>query len=544
MSIDKKLNLDYNGTIPYISGDRFYPQDYVRDIWHIQDQLGLVFKDLAGQNNFIISGGIVTQGAATDELNISACVGYVKYQVEIPNTFAATPPSKMNADVETKRVASTVQTNLDVSGTWNNDNSTTNYVKLAYSETNGNTRDRAKAAGNYAYEKVPSFTITVDDVAPTAYEIELARFITEGGNMPEYFDYSGRTASIQDYITMSKLGELQRNALINPEFSVAQRGTSFTAATTPANNDDQVLLDRWILLSDGNDIVDVSQDTDAPTNSNYSCKSLVATINKKWGFLQIVENANAVSFEGKTVSLSFQAKTTAAKIINKIRAAVISWDGAADAPTTDIVNAWNASGTDPTLVANWTYENTPTDLVLTTSWKKFVIEDIDIDTASMKNFGVFIWVDDTDAALNDELFLGQIQLNLGSNVLPFQHREIEIEKTLCRKYFFSILGDAARVRYIDAGECHAANSGAIILTFPHEMRTNPTVTVSGAAHFNVTSSIGGNIATTGMTPSAASTSSKTARIDFTVAAGLAAGDATLMFMGNNASYFIFVDAEF
>ena len=47
-----------------------------------------------------------------------------------------------------------------------------------------------------------------------------------------------------------------KNAIINGDFKIAQRGTSFTAATTPLNDDDTYLLDRWKLLSDGDDVVD------------------------------------------------------------------------------------------------------------------------------------------------------------------------------------------------------------------------------------------------------------------------------------------------
>ena len=50
-----------------------------------------------------------------------------------------------------------------------------------------------------------------------------------------------------------------KNYVINGDFRVAQRGTSFTSATAPANSDGNYLLDRWIVLSDGNDIVDVSK---------------------------------------------------------------------------------------------------------------------------------------------------------------------------------------------------------------------------------------------------------------------------------------------
>ena len=41
---------------------------------------------------------------------------------------------------------------------------------------------------------------------------------------------------------------MSRNYLLNPDFSVAQRGTSFTSTSSPANSDDTFLLDRWILL--------------------------------------------------------------------------------------------------------------------------------------------------------------------------------------------------------------------------------------------------------------------------------------------------------
>ena len=61
-----------------------------------------------------------------------------------------------------------------------------------------------------------------------------------------------------------------RNSIINGAMQVSQRATSFTS-TGSANNDDVYTLDRWTLLSDGNDAVDVTQATDAPTGFKYSC---------------------------------------------------------------------------------------------------------------------------------------------------------------------------------------------------------------------------------------------------------------------------------
>jgi len=281
---------------------------------------------------------------------------------------------------------------------------------------------------------------------------------------------------------------LFRQAIINPDGAIAQRGASgsaeFTAATTPANDDDTYLIDRWVLLSDGNDIVDVSQSTDAPEGSNFSVKFLVATANKKFGHLQILESKNSVPFSGKSVSVSFQAKTTAAKLIENLRCAVLSWDGAADSPTSDIVSAWNAEGANITPVANWTLENVPADIAIDTDWTKYNINNISIDTAGMTNLALFIWVDDTDAAANDELFIAQVQMNEGSTVLDYCPRQFEEEIALCQRYFCkghnieTAPGTATNVgqkfNYVTA----VANSACTVgcdETFSVRMRTTPTI---------------------------------------------------------------------
>ena len=52
------------------------------------------------------------------------------------------------------------------------------------------------------------------------------------------------------------------NALINGDMVIWQRGTSIVSDSTPVvNDDDTYICDRWILLSDGDDIVDVTRST-------------------------------------------------------------------------------------------------------------------------------------------------------------------------------------------------------------------------------------------------------------------------------------------
>ena len=296
---------------------------------------------------------------------------------------------------------------------------------------------------------------------------------------------------------------MNKNLLINGEFNVAQRGTSFSSTTTPKNDDDTYLLDRWILLSDGNDIADVLQVETAPDGSKFAQKAIVATANKKFGFIQIVENANIQKIIDTIASLSFQAKT-GSNAIKNIRAGILSSTSTADAVTSDVVSAWNAAGTDPTLVSAWTYENVPFDIPLTTNYQKFAIPDVSIDTANTKNVAVFIWVDDTDAAVNDELFLGQIQFEKGSAVSDFEQRQFGFELNLAQRYYEKSynLGIAPGGVNINNGQVWVRAIGATEATgisWKVNKRAEPTITVysyqgnSGKINSSNLTEIGGNI---------------------------------------------------
>lgn len=225
------------------------------------------------------------------------------------------------------------------------------------------------------------------------------------------------------------------NYIINGNMNVFQRGTSFTSATTPANSDDTYLADRWILLSDGNDIVDVTQQTDGPTGVLNSIRLDVETANKKFGIIEVIEQKNSAPLIGGTCSVSFYAKTAGSGKIDNIKCAVLSWSSTADAVTSDVVSAWEAEDTDPTLVANWTYENDPANLNPTTSWARYTIENISIDTASTTNVAVFIWSDVTDVDVGDFLYITGVQLEVGSSATQLEQRPIGAELALCQRYY-------------------------------------------------------------------------------------------------------------
>lgn len=272
-----------------------------------------------------------------------------------------------------------------------------------------------------------------------------------------------------------------RNTIINGAFQVAERGTSFTD-TGAKNNDDTYNLDRWILLSDGNDVVDVSQETsDIPTNGLNAAKLLVVTVNKKFGLLQLIEQKNCIGLIGNTVTASASLKVNNTTRLDKTKMAIMSWSGTADAMSSDVISAWGADGVNPTLVSNWTYENTPADLNVTTSFARYSVSAA-VDTASAKNIGLLIWSDNvTDTDANDTLLMADVQLELGSTATPFERRPFATELENCQRYFEVISAASDANTAFGVGQCASTSRALLTLPWKAMKRIKPTLTVSATS---------------------------------------------------------------
>ena len=120
--------------------------------------------------------------------------------------------------------------------------------------------------------------------------------------------------------------------------------------------------------------------------------------------------------------------------LDNIKCAIVAWSGTADTVTSDIISAWGAEGTNPTLIANATYENTPANLNVTTSFATYSVTAA-VDTASTSNLILFIWSDVTDTTLGDFLYITNVQLEVGSTATPFERRLYNQELANCQRYF-------------------------------------------------------------------------------------------------------------
>lgn len=172
--------------LPDGDGDLFYEADRIRDFAYLLDRAGSVLVDLVGQNAVLISSGGVAVVDPT-HVNIGASVGYAPFTVDL-GTSGAVPPATGTEDINALRIASVaangvlltggVQGNVNANATLNG--VAVNYVKMKYAEAAGLTRQRAKTAGTWSFTKTPSWAITIDTVAPTAYEVLLATLVGNG----------------------------------------------------------------------------------------------------------------------------------------------------------------------------------------------------------------------------------------------------------------------------------------------------------------------------------------------------------------------------
>jgi hypothetical protein len=308
---------------------------------------------------------------------------------------------------------------------------------------------------------------------------------------------------------------------------IAQRGTSFTSG---ANNDDAYVLDRFYILSDGNDAIDVTQTTTVPTGAKFSIGLDVETANKKFGIAQIIENANCFDAIGGAVTLSFQAKVSSTTKLDNVKCAIVAWSGTVDSVTSDIISAWEAEGTNPTLIADATYENSPANLNVTTSFATYSVT-ANVDTASTKNIIVFIWSDVTDTTAGDFLYITNIQLEKGSTATSFDYRPYGTELQLCQRYYWQ-RNKETNFAGICSGTMRSNTGARLYAQYPVQMRASPTVSFTNIGNLLVSAGVAD------LTPSTPTIYANTtgAMLDMPTTSGTVGYGAVLIFSTTDASF--------
>lgn len=299
----------------------------------------------------------------------------------------------------------------------------------------------------------------------------------------------------------SYLGFGFKNSLINSTFNVTQRiipGSAISWTSThpiSPNTDGNYNFDRWYMLCDGANKINITQETASlPVfGVRTGCRlTQVATsaANGKFGLAQIVEKANIPSFLGYVACLQAKLRVSNATRLSDIRLAVIGWTGTADTLTRDFISSWNASGVNPTLIANASYLNTPVNMSIPDVWQvdsggRPVIYNIATGVPSnVNNLIVFIYSNTVGTTAGDFLTLCDVQMEANDSSTNFENVPYDIQLMRAQRYYYGLYASGTSMAYCNTYAVTSIRHDGQF-TFPVFMRVPPLLATSAASTFAI-----------------------------------------------------------
>jgi hypothetical protein len=253
-----------------------------------------------------------------------------------------------------------------------------------------------------------------------------------------------------------------KNIVLNSDFRIAQRGTSFTSPTSGSYT-----LDRWLLAFDGTGATrTITQQIFTPgtapvagyESANFiRCAQTVAgTSNTYVDFRQRIEDVRA--FAGQTVTVSFWAKAAATQTITILADQDFGSGGSAT-----VFNALPTSA-----------------VTLTTSWQRFTYS-ASVASISGKTIGTSSYLSLTLRITGGSTFTVDVfgvQMEAGSVATAFQTATgtLQGELAACRYYYRRTTGDATALYQTMANLGYTGGTTTIAypIMFDTPMRTTPS----------------------------------------------------------------------
>jgi len=289
----------------------------------------------------------------------------------------------------------------------------------------------------------------------------------------------------------------RRNLVINGAMQVAQRGTSQAGITSSAN-EGYTTVDRFAF--DGgthSGVFTASQSTDAPTGFSNSLKMDCTTADTSIAageYLML-----QTRFEGQDVQQLKKGTSSAEKL-------TVSFYVKANASATYMCE----------LQDNDNARTNGQTFSVTTDWTRVVLTFVGDTTGTLDNDnnlslrlnfwfhsgstfngGTFTsnqWTATTNERVGSitsffdstdrTFFITGVQLEVGSQATPFEHRSFGEELALCQRYFCEF---ASGNELIGGGGYQSSTFPDVVVQFPVPMRTGPTlVQTSGSNYYGVT----------------------------------------------------------
>jgi hypothetical protein len=293
-------------------------------------------------------------------------------------------------------------------------------------------------------------------------------------------------AKMGEVLTNSQIGG-RRNIIINGAMQVAQRGTSSTS--------NGFLLDRFNIQNVSDGAFSATQDSSAPTGFENSLKIEVTTADTSLSATQNLRCEYRVegkdmfyldwgTSNAKTITLSFYVKSS---LTGTFSGAINNSDFNRAYPFTYTISSANT----------WEYKTVKIDGDTTGTW--LVTNGIGMNICWSLGAGSSrVGTADAWAAVNVQGVSGQVeligtvnatwqmtgvQLEVGEQATPFEHRSFGEELALCQRYHYRIVGNEVN-NASDGGFAVTTNWDNsyffITLDFPTQMRAGPSMSFGAA----------------------------------------------------------------
>jgi hypothetical protein len=251
-----------------------------------------------------------------------------------------------------------------------------------------------------------------------------------------------------------------KNKIINGDFNVWQRGTTFTVTGTESV---VYKADRWSIQADGTTTTrTISRQAFTPGTApvagyegNFFLRYAQTTAgNNSYNFLT-TRIENVTSYAGQAVTLSFWAKADAARTV-----------------TTSVTQNFGSGGSGS--VSNGSQSNS-----LTTSWQRFT-STFTMASIAGKTIGTSSFLEVTftlpNGAITPTIDFWGVQLENGSTATPFQTATgtIQGELAACQRYYYRSLGNTGNAILTPYGMNFSTTLAYIPVQLPVQMRVKPS----------------------------------------------------------------------
>jgi hypothetical protein len=308
-----------------------------------------------------------------------------------------------------------------------------------------------------------------------------------------------------------------RNRLINGNFDIWSKGTSFTSVGAIT------LADQWRFQTTSTGAAPTVSKVAAPTGFvGANAMNIAANTVQAAGLLDVwqrVEGQFLKDIDGSAAVLSFDviATTTAGSLSGSVFV---------------LAN---------TALDNGTYSSTliSTAFTVPVGSSRIKIPMSSAQTAGIKNGAQFLLrITQNTATGNVNVSYGAVQFEKGAVANDFEFRPYQTEQLLCLRYLWVLAPPpGGTLAMLGIGQATSATQVFVSIRSPIPMRASPTITIVQPTNFQAVGSTGSSNAATSV---AAGAISEPAQVELilTVASGLTAGAASICFLNSGSAQMI------